>query len=269
MGLQVNYALCIFILVCAVGKNEAGKRRYTRAINGEPALPGEFPYTVILTDEDGFLHCGGVLISDQAVLTTAVCLESYEDASELRVRMGTNRWVGGDGTVDAFVEATVDQITPHPNFDSSELKNDLAVVNLFTPVLQSAKVGVACLPSVINHVGQNATFSGWGYLEDGTRNEVLHKLELGVIELKQCEAALQDFSFDDTILCTYAPAKDICAGDQGGPLVTRNADGQATVIGVASWTTCTAGTPAVFTNVASYLDWIKATMVGGYSCFKD
>jgi secreted trypsin-like serine protease len=50
-------------------------------------------------------------------------------------------------------------------------------------------------------------------------------------------------------------------GDSGGPLVILESDGLYTEVGIVSFGSssgCTAGYPAAFTRVTSYLSWISA-----------
>ncbi len=56
------------------------------------------------------------------------------------------------------------------------------------------------------------------------------------------------------------PGKDSCQGDSGGPLVYRTNVGEPFYqIGITSFGTkeCGTGTPAVYTRVSAYLDWIE------------
>jgi secreted trypsin-like serine protease len=50
-------------------------------------------------------------------------------------------------------------------------------------------------------------------------------------------------------------------GDSGGALIIQENDGRYTEVGIASFVSgygCTAGKPAAFTRVTSYLDWISS-----------
>ena len=56
---------------------------------------------------------------------------------------------------------------------------------------------------------------------------------------------------------------DSCQGDSGGPLVYRVEAGDPwTQVGIISYggRTCGSGTPAVYTKVEAYTDWIKSKL---------
>ncbi|XP_063724095.1 serine protease 41-like [Symsagittifera roscoffensis] len=65
-------------------------------------------------------------------------------------------------------------------------------------------------------------------------------------------------------ICAGDSSSNICGGDSGGPLLCDNVDGSFNVCGVVSramggHNSCTSS-PAVFTNVSHYSEWIETTM---------
>lgn len=57
-------------------------------------------------------------------------------------------------------------------------------------------------------------------------------------------------------------AQDACRGDSGGPLMKRRPDGVWEAVGVVSFGNGCGndGWPGVYTNVASYKDWIQSML---------
>lgn len=60
-----------------------------RIVNGAAAQPSDFPYFAflkIITDDDFLKRCGGVLISDEWILTAGHCIRN---ADEIEVHLGS------------------------------------------------------------------------------------------------------------------------------------------------------------------------------------
>ncbi len=84
---------------------------------------------------------------------------------------------------------------------------------------------------------------------------------------------IQDESLLDTIfppymnfttkICIDTAEGGVCSGDSGGPLVDL-ANGRLTGLTSFGFVGCFSGTPACFTSVPYYLDWIKDNSGVGY-----
>lgn len=96
----------------------------------------------------------------------------------------------------------------------------------------------------------------------GEGSDVKLKVTLDVLDHKKCVDVYRSsrVALRDTQLCAGGKEdKDTCRGDSGGPLM-RSVDGNYYLIGVISWgaTQCgTKGIPALYTNVAMFVDWIE------------
>lgn len=103
-----------------------------------------------------------------------------------------------------------------------------------------------------------------GRLGDVTPLE-LHKITVPIVSRSECRKQAPGLGDRDTVMCAGTTGKGICKHDSGGPLFDQ-ATGQ--VVGVASWVIRPPGVegenpvicakaPAVFSRVASYVDFIQ------------
>lgn len=54
-------------------------KQATRIVGGQPADKGEWPWMAALLRDKDSQYCGGVLITDQHVLTASHCVDKYFD----------------------------------------------------------------------------------------------------------------------------------------------------------------------------------------------
>ncbi|CAL4109628.1 unnamed protein product, partial [Meganyctiphanes norvegica] len=93
----------------------------------------------------------------------------------------------------------------------------------------------------------------------GASADVLQEVVLDVISLDRCRQLYNSLTITDNMICTYTVAKDACAGDSGGPLITQLGDGRWVQTGIVSFGVGCAQTnkPGVFTYVPNYKAWIN------------
>lgn len=111
-------------------------------------------------------------------------------------------------------------------------------------------------------------FLGWGSEEfSGPRSDVLQEVTLTVISNRQC--ANTEKNVTDQQICTYAPEKDSCQSDSGGPLVWMESRiRRLQLVGVISFGLgCATLRPSVNVRVTSYLSWIVSRTTGDVSIF--
>ncbi|XP_076335129.1 uncharacterized protein LOC143238626 isoform X2 [Tachypleus tridentatus] len=235
---------------------------------------GEYPWQVAvlrkIAPKDSLYVCGGVLIDSQWVITAAHCLRKFQKG-DLKVRLG--EWdVHREDEFYPFIEKYIKEVHVHPRFYPGNLKNDIALLLLDSPVaLTFPHISPACLPDFRDHFGnQRCWVSGWGKDGFGALGEyqnVLREVDLPIVGFKDCEIRLQHtrlgpgFRLHPGFLCAGGePGKDACEGDGGSPLVCENQNGVWKVVGLVSWGIGCGqpGVPGIYVNVAHYVSWIES-----------
>lgn len=246
MNFSLVFVIAISIIVAVGAKQE-------RIVGGEPARVGQLPYQAALvrTNLQRSLQCGATIISPRFVITAAHCY-----IAGLHVRAG---YVNFDSLNGNEQEVNVKSFTIHPNYSPSRFTNDIAIVELETPlVLDGVNVSAIELPEPMEEIphGTECIVSGWGsVLEDGPVTRALRYAYLPALADSECRKPFPNY-IADSMVCAGFPAGgiDACAGDSGGPL---KCDGR--IQGLVSWGEGCAqpGFPGVYTQVSYYVDWIN------------
>jgi trypsin len=244
--------------------SDLGNGAVPEIVDGKPAQPGRWPFTVALLDKgtpDNYnaQFCGGALIDNNHVLTAAHCVEGAS-ASDMQVLVGTNSLAQGGRRIN------VTRVTIHPDFDANPfLQSDVAVLRLGEAVNDITPVTYAGSTTQDNNIAPDnarTTVVGWGqltWLRPGP--EELHQASLPRNTIAECNG-LRFYNGSLTKLNVCAgdlqqPGKSACYGDSGGPLVARDANGKTVQIGVVSGGPTVCGdVPGYFARVGSFATWI-------------
>merc|ERR1712037_536885 len=134
----------------------------------------------------------------------------------------------------------------HPQWDDSTLANDLALIELPSPIDFNDYISPSCMPEKGDTADEKelVTVTGWGKPSDSAGG---------------ISPVLRMVCIDTT------GGKGSCNGDSGGPLVMKagmRAAGQIwNQVGIVSFGSsagCEVGYPAGFTRVEYYLEWIMS-----------
>ncbi|XP_001355601.3 serine protease SP24D [Drosophila pseudoobscura] len=221
-----------------------------------PADVGSHPYAISL-QRNGAHIAGGALISQRWALTAAHCVtvgggqESYP-ARTFLVRAGSiQRLVGGQ-------LVALSRIVVHSDYSSGGAgANDLALLELASPLTLNANTQPIGLASERPAVGSQITFAGWGSSQpDGALSHGLQVATRQSISADACQESL--FLSQQDLLCLVPEADDVessglCTGDAGSPAVYNNQ-----LVGIAAFFVSSCGTeqPDGYVDVTQHLDWI-------------
>ncbi|XP_065204417.1 chymotrypsinogen B-like isoform X2 [Planococcus citri] len=248
-------------------------------VGGIQAKPKEYPHMALIGSGSSFenvsWNCGGSLISEKFVLSSAQCGQNIPS-------LGQAQWIllgdldRNSKTDDAKPAVyKIKKVHQHPNFTSKSMLYDIALFELNTTVEMSPYVRPACLyTSTSVPVNTTGKITGWGRtgVVDRKSSDHLLKASISFLDDKKCVEKYpndsprnQRVAYDpNSMICAgeFVHGADTCAGDSGGPL-QKPVDKQVcmwNILGITSFGSSFCGdkkTPAVYTKVAFYLEWIK------------
>ncbi|XP_013105116.2 serine protease 7 [Stomoxys calcitrans] len=244
---------------------------------GEEAELGEFPWLANLEHKkaNGALVsvCAGNIINHRYVLTAGHCIKGKieEKVGKLvSIRIGDHNTqtpvdCNNHGCIAPFQRLNVERIMVHPEFNSDPSIyniNDIALVRTDRSIVYSETVAPVCLPDALPSLGPlrsgiKLTVAGWGHNGTAKYTAAKQKVEVPYVENSVCPHKLVDSQ-----LCAGGEyRKDSCTGDSGGALTRLSPHGWC-VEGIVSYGRgCGLETPAIYTRVRSFLNWIHSNVV--------
>lgn len=252
-------------------------------INGEPSRRGEWPWHgALYASESNNLQyrCGCTLVARRYVITAAHCVtvrlgtEEPIEAHLLLLAFGRTKLTAWNEAGTQNVNA--DKIIINPQYNSTNLHNDLSIVRLVRPLEITVWVRPICLWTKSEDTriellaNRTGTIVGWGFRSNGVISESLQHAKIPVVDPITC------FYSHTSFYSRYSSPKSFCAGipgstsacngDSGGGMSFPRPGGADIwqLRGVVSLAAldretniCDINHYVVFTDVAFYLEWIN------------
>ncbi|KAJ8711150.1 hypothetical protein PYW07_008392 [Mythimna separata] len=200
-----------------------------------------------------FLHwCGGSIIHERFILTSAQCVEM--DVNFL-VYVGTDMHDSGEEK-----GYNVEKIIKHELYSNETGDYDVAILKLQRPLTFGPTVSKVLLKGNGNlvkvKVGTMLNVTGWGFKDSEYLPSTIQQTTVPVASNKECERSSKHLKLTNRMMCTNTNGKGPCSnGDAGGPLTWNNIQ-----IGIITRETGCAWHPSVYTRVKSVHRWIKKTI---------
>nr|XP_056705934.1 serine protease 56 [Euleptes europaea] len=231
-----------------------------KIVGGRRAWHGAWPWLVSVR-LNGELMCGGVLVGEVWVLTAAHCFSGSRNELAWSVVLGDYDLTKPD---EGERTVPVSRILSHPKFNPKTFHNDVALLQLSTPMTPSAWVTPVCLPErpVDLGAGTLCYIVGWGSVyEDGPAADVVMEARVPVLAQDVCRGTLGRQLFTNAMFCAgyLSGGIDSCQGDSGGPLTCWDPLSERYMLyGITSWGDGCGerGKPGVYTRITAFTDWI-------------
>ncbi|XP_055540095.1 serine protease filzig [Wyeomyia smithii] len=241
-----------------------------RVVGGKAAKFGEWPWQVLVRESTwlGLFtknKCGGVLITNEYVITAAHCQPGF--LASLVAVFGEFD-ISSDLETKRSVTKNVKRVIVHRQYDAATFENDLAILELESPIHYDVHIVPICMPAdEADFTGRMATVTGWGRLTyGGGVPSVLQEVQVPVIENSVCQEMFHMAGHNKKILPSFVCAgyangkRDSCEGDSGGPLVLQRPDGRYELAGTVSHgIRCAAPyLPGVYMRTTFYKPWLRS-----------
>jgi secreted trypsin-like serine protease len=189
--------------------------------------------------------CTGTLISDRWILTAAHCTPGLR-ASETVVHFGPNA-----RQINPAKLHTVRQVIANPAYNAQQITNDVALLELTSPVTHTAPV--MPLPASIGltsaDTGKSIDLAGFGFQENNAYAQRMH------VEVPLAQVRSTQIEYDQGN--GWSGTGGACNGDSGGPAFFER-NGQIYVAGITSYGDANCTDYGVSTKVDAFESFIES-----------
>ncbi|XP_049293928.1 brachyurin-like [Anopheles funestus] len=239
----------------------------SRIVNGYVAIPGQFPYHVVLLSEFtlGTSFCGATVLTNIFILTAAHCVA---EGAGIKANGGLAIMGAYDRTIvepeQQRIRFNTAGITIHPGYSFVNVRNDIATVLLNAPISYTARIQPVLLPEPTDQrtfVNMQGTVTGYGRTStvSTTMSRFLRYTLNPIITNAECVLYWSAFYVEDQNMCmSVASGRSPCIGDSGGPLLVNGAFGpmQVGIVSFGEAVGCAVSYPSVYARITHFLPWI-------------
>ncbi|XP_029568260.1 granzyme B-like isoform X2 [Salmo trutta] len=249
------YLLILLLQLLSSTASESG------IVGGKIAKPHSRPYMVSLQHR-GHHVCGGMLIREDFVLTSAHCLK---DAYPLTVVLGAHNLAKEEKKSRQEIQVVHSHRHPlHRQY--RQLTYDIMLLQLKTKAKLNRFVKVTGLPKKDGSIPANikCSVAGWGKTNSNNSRVLGILMEVAVTleDNSKCKSVWQKYFDKKQMICTCTTrGKGFCQGDSGGPLICNNkAQG---IVAFNSAERCDDSRyPHVYMKIPFFMPWIKEVLHG-------
>ncbi|XP_031636688.1 trypsin-3-like [Contarinia nasturtii] len=267
----VNCSISLTYLEQPVYDDEENIKFFPRIVGGKKAREGEVRSIVSLQTYKGDHVCGATWFQDgnqSHILTAAHCVVEngeYRPSYLFRV-MGDDLSISKKFPGPNRQIRKVRRIIVHRFYNGKNLLNDIAMIFLAKPFIQTNTFAPIKLTSENVYDYKPCVIAGWGRLQDSSNAPPsIHLMvaNVSVIPQRICNGSNSyNGNVSKNAFCAGSTkggeSVDSCQGDSGGGIFSNNS-----LIGIVSFGQGCAlkNFPGVYTNVYKYKGWIRETAI--------
>ncbi|GFR24088.1 vitamin K-dependent protein C [Trichonephila clavata] len=236
----------------------------------------KYPFEVAIIDvKSDITYCGGMIISSKFILTAAHCItkEMAKTKSICHTRNMPKKCFKPPKTIkigyinhptkDVMHKMEVLRIIPHPHHNAKTYTNDIALIELKTPIVCLDLPRPICLPAKnLSKVGNELIIVGWRYSEVEELSGQSALTEGKVVQVPSSNCSYIEIPTNRIVCARGIKSKQAsCQGNSGSGILILH-DMNYYVLGVTSIgpVNCKSGLPNAYTDVYANIDWIKSVV---------
>ncbi|KAG1959615.1 granzyme-like protein [Pimephales promelas] len=252
---MVFYAVLLLLGISLAGGMESG------IIGGKVSKPHSRPYMASIQLENKHHTCGGMLIREDYVLTTAHCWNRSAGRGNFEVVLGAHN-IHQDEKSQQRIKVL--KYIQHPKYQSDnteDISYDIMLLKLKNKAKVNRFVKVMPLPKKKETTPANVkcSIAGWGLTtpKGVVGSNVMREVTLILQENSKCKESWQQYFNSERMICSVSDGKHaFCQGDSGSPLLC-----DSKLQGMAAYTdpeSCTSKKyPGLYIKISAFLPWIR------------